>query len=60
MCVRKGDWDVFIWEGNFSGLRAYFLIYLVVRENSSHHILQLLFPMRLHHPGVLANGDAAV
>lgn len=37
---------MFIWEGNFSGLGAYFLIYLVVRENSSHHILQLLFPLR--------------
>ena len=47
---------MFIWEGNLSGLGAYFLIYLVVRENSSHHILQLLFPLRqLHHPGVLAS-----
>lgn len=52
---------MFIWEGNISGLGAYFLIYLVVRENLSHHILQLLFPLRrLHHPGALANRDAAV
>lgn len=47
---------MFIWEGNLSGPGAYFLIYLVVQGNSSHHILQLLFPLRqLHHPGVLAS-----
>lgn len=34
--MRKGAWDMFIWEGNLSGLGAYFLIYLVVQENLSH------------------------
>lgn len=54
--MRKGGWDVFIWEGNLSGLGAYFLVYLVVWENVSHHILQLPFALRwLHHPRALGS-----